>query len=141
MTHPCLHMQDVLNISEDTDDAKTHQQGKCGSCNHAGVLGKPHKDSIMKLEGEERFIGRCGQQITNGDASADDAHNERYHHRHLVAADGCLLMLFEILHSIETFRQCSHEVGTVVEMWFLCEEQFLKFFIFFHNQFGPPNPL
>ena len=88
----------------------------------------------MHIKGEEGNIGRHRKHKSDGDSTADDTHDKCCDRSHLIAADGGFLMLLDIFHSIQTLGEDGHEVGTVFEMWRLCEEEFLKDFIFCHNR-------
>ena len=86
----------------------------------------------MGTESEERNLGRRGKKEDHADSTTDDACHKGDHHRHLVATECCFLILFDVLHSIETFGERCHECIIVVEMGLLSEEKFLKGFIFVH---------
>ena len=129
-------VKDILHITDDAHDAKTHQHGQGCSSDEAGVLGYPQQDATLYAEGEKRNVARCGKDKCHSDGTTDNAHDESGNHRQFIATQGGLLMLTDILHGIQTTGYCSHEFSFVVKRRFLREEQFLKFLIFYHNLFN-----
>ena len=127
------HTQDVVHVTGNAHQAETHQQGKDGGRDCAGVVGKPQENARLHVDGEQGHVGRHGEYKGQGNGSADDANDEGGDHCHLVATEGGLLVLADVLHSIEPAGECCHEAGLVVEMWFLGEEQFLECFVFVHS--------
>lgn len=128
-------ISDVLYVADDADDAHRHEQRKgCGG-NYSRVIAKPLQKVCLYTEGEEGNVNGRRKDKCRGDNAADDSHDKGCNHRHFVATDGGLLMLFDVFYSIQAFVERCHKGGIVIEMRFLSEEQFLKFFIFYvrHN--------
>ena len=126
----------ILHITDDAHHAKTHQQRKDYGSDEAGILGYPKQDATLDAESEEGDVGRQGKNKCHSNGTADNAHNEGGNHRQLIATEGSLLMLADILHGIQTTGKLCHKFSLIVKRWLLREEQFLKFFIFFHNLFN-----
>ena len=130
----------VLDVIVDAADAYGHEQGEGYADNDAGVLGEPQQETRLNLKGEEGNIGRRGEQEPYGDGSADDAHHKGYYHRHFVTAECGLLILTDVLHSIQAFAEASHKLGLIIEMGRLGEKDVLECFVLFHNfQFSTFN--
>ena len=85
------------------------------------------------MNGEQGHVGWHGENKCHSDGPADYAYDKSNDHSHLITPDGSFLVPTDELHSIEPLGEGSHEVGVVVEMWFLGEEKFLKCFVFAHN--------
>ena len=99
------HPHDVLHIIDDAHQAKGHHQSEgCGG-NWAGIFGKPEKETCLHLECKERHVGGRGKNEDHSDGSADDTDNEGGNHRHLVAANGGLLMLMDVLDGIQSLGE------------------------------------
>ena len=88
---------------------------------------------MMRIEVEDRDIGRRRKEISDGYTSNDNTCKKRYYHGQFVATEGCFLMLLDVLHGVKALGQLCHEGVLVIEMRRLCEEKFLEGFVFVHN--------
>lgn len=119
------HPHDVLHIADNTHHTKGHHQSKGSDCYESGILGKPEKETRLYLECEERHVGGSREDEGHSDGSADDTDNKGGKHRHLVTANGGLLMLMDELYGIKSLGEVGHEYIVVIKVGLLGEEKFL----------------